>query len=138
MLLAVVLLGGAAILSRSMLSFHTSGPPETVSPQPQMPPPDCFWSVEAQAWVDMNGNGRWDKEEKPLAGVQFRFHEYTAGVSDSHGLATLFIFPAPCSGMEVAVSALSPPHYRPTTNQPLKVRGVGPVGNVLFGFRLVR
>lgn len=137
-LFAAVLLGGSAILSRSMLSFHAAGPPEAVSPPPPTPPPDCFWSVEAQAWVDTNSNGVWDKRETPLAGVQFRLHEYTAGVSDSRGMATLFIFPVQCSGVEIAVSALSPPRYQPTTKQPLKVRGVGRVGKVLFGFRHAR
>jgi hypothetical protein len=136
-LVAVVVLGGGAIIY-SMLSSHAVGRPQAVSSQPQVPPADCFWSLEAQAWVDTNGNDVWDKLEEPLAGVRFRLHGYTAAVSDSDGMGKLFIFPAACSGVEYAVSALPPPGYQPTTDQPLRGRGVGNVGKVSFGFRHVR
>ena len=113
-----------------------AGPRDAVSPTPIV---DCVWRAEAQAWVDTNGNGGWDKEEEPLAGVQFRLRGYTAGVSDSQGMASLFIFPVPCSvEVDVAVSALPPPGYQPTTDQPQSVPGEGNHRKVLFGFRHVR
>ncbi len=115
----------------------SAGPPRPASPSPPTPIVDCFWSLEAQAWVDTNGDGLRDKREGPLPGVRFQLNESPNVESDSHGVGKLFIFPANCSGMEMAVSALPPPGYEPSTDQPLKVRGAGDVGKASFGFRHV-
>jgi hypothetical protein len=99
---------------------------------------DCYWSVNFQAWVDADGNGVRDQGEEPLAGVRFRLSESFSAVSDSRGLGHVFLFPAGCEGMEYAVTALPPPGYQPTTDQPVKARGKGDVGTLSFGFRHVR
>jgi len=99
---------------------------------------NCSWNLEAQAWVDSDSNGVWDKQEEPLPGVQFRFRESGVGVSDNRGIARLSALFMGCEAPDVAVSALPPPSYEPTTKQPLLVRGVGDAGEARFGFRHVR
>lgn len=108
---------------------------------PPLPPTvirDCSWNLEAHSWVDSDSNGVWDKQEEPLPGVQFRFRESGVGVSDNRGIARLSALFVGCEAPDVAVSALPPPSYEPTTKQPLLVRGVGDAGKARFGFRHVR
>ena len=121
--------------------FGTARPPGATSLPPPADPPgplsDCFWSVEAEAWLDPNANGLWDKEEQPLAGVRFRL-DGDEKVSDSSGKAHFGVFPVWCQQqVEFEISALPPSGYEPTTLLPLRVRGLGPLGKCLFGFRRV-
>lgn len=109
-----------------------------VPPRPPIPIRDRFWTLEARAWVDSDNNGVWGKKEEPLPGVQFRVREYAGGVSDNRGSAHWYASLVGCEKPDMAVSALPPPAYQPTTKQPLLVRGVGDAGTALFGFRHVR
>src|SRR5260221_695137 len=52
----------------------SAGSPRPASPSPPTPIVDCFWSLEAQAWVDTNGDGLRDKREGPLPGVRFQLN----------------------------------------------------------------
>jgi hypothetical protein len=117
---------------------RSEGSRKAASPPPPTLIVDCFWKLETRSWVDTNGNGEWEEQEKPLAGVRFRLRGYETGLSNRLGLAILREAIVPCSAGEVEVSALPPPGYEGGTAQPVKVRGAGDAGTALFGFRRIR
>ena len=53
---------------------------------------DCFYSATALAWLDENGDGRWDEGEPPLAGIEFILEPtaFSRTVSDENGVADIF------------------------------------------------
>ena len=124
-----VLAAGAAIFS---LYFRSS------DSEPQRALSDCGWSMSLVAWIDSNANGVRDSGEEPLQGVAFRIDQSVrdSAVTDSRGVAYLWMFPAPCESMELSLSAAPPPGYEPTTARTMKVRTTGTAGRS-FGFRRV-
>jgi hypothetical protein len=80
---------------------------------------DCFWSAQAFAWVDTDGNGTPDAGEPPLAGVAVTFSLTFLGgaTTDADGLAQLSgMHPGEClTSIEQNVVAVAPEGYVPTT-----------------------
>ncbi len=103
----------------------------------------------AKAWTDQNGNGVWDLNEMPLAGVKFEVinspHDYRfvdSPTSDENGEASLTTFPYTCDSLHRAnlVIQVTPPHgYRTTTPDQVVVTGdefPNALGRTyLFGFQ---
>ena len=110
--------------------------PLQVAPAPSpVPAADCFYSLEAEAWVDANGNGTREEGERPLAGVQFQSYGNAAGVSDSNGVARFGGLVPGCYPVDFRLSAVAPRGYRLSTEGSLRVQGLGPLGRRSFGFR---
>jgi hypothetical protein len=114
-----------------------SAPTPTFIPWPATG--DCGWVARPRAFVDTNGNGKWDNRERPLAGVSFHVDDVynhfedvaNEVISDSSGVGELFIFSAGCPNTEFEVYAIPPAGYTPTT--PARLPGDGPL---TFGFKL--
>lgn len=109
-------------------------------PTPTATPPvlaDCFWSAEALAWVDANGNGVQEADELPLAGVEINFNLTFLGgaTTDAEGTAHLSgMHPGECNPtLANSVVAQAPPGYTPTT--PLEVPYSESQALYAFGFK---
>jgi hypothetical protein len=80
---------------------------------------DCFWSVEAFAWNDADGDGTRDDGEPPLAGVAVRFSEsFLSGeTTDDDGTAHLtgMTTGACLPDLVINVIATAPEGYTATT-----------------------
>jgi hypothetical protein len=87
----------------------------------------------AKAWIDQNENGTWDKNELPLARVEFvvinnqQEQEFVdKSTSDESGKATLLTFPYTCNslhGINLVVQATQPNGYRATTPEQVIISG---------------
>jgi len=108
---------------------------------------NCDWSETAHTWIDENENGFWDKDEKPLAGVQFVIDDVNfdhllplEAVSDKNGKAKLFLFPIDCNvnKAKILLYAITPDGYKPTTSWrivvPIDVVAGIQSGDFQFGF----
>lgn len=92
--------------------------------QNEPPNLNCDWSEAARVWIDENENGLWDHDESPLAGVQVIIDDVNSddlipaiAVSDSNGMAELFIAPLNCNvnRTKLFLYAIPPEGYKPTT-----------------------
>ena len=107
---------------------------------------DRGFGVRARSWVDSNGNGTWDVNEVPLAGVTLVvLGDQRSQPSDATGFAGVaFIGGCEAEGMEAKAAAESPLGFTFTTPQTLTVTlqpqrpegGVTPM--VEFGFQPTR
>ena len=101
--------------------------------------PDCEWNGVVKTWIDANGNGQWDEDEAPLAGVNcFAEGSYSVGVgeavSNQHGEARLSTMLAGCPEEGIlTVWVEPPPGYRLVTQGRLPVR-LYDTEPLLFGF----
>jgi hypothetical protein len=81
---------------------------------------DCFWSADAFAWVDTNGNGAPDEGEPPLAGVQVNFSLtfFSGGTTGPDGTAHVSgMHPGGCNpDLANSLIAVAPEGYAPTTD----------------------
>jgi hypothetical protein len=101
---------------------------------------DCGWSVQGEAWVDQNGNQKWDDGELPLPGVRFSFlpsGKFVDGqvqaTSNQDGIATMSLMLAGCpKDAELKVSVDVPDGYWTPESQ-ITLEGLGP-DVVQFGF----
>jgi hypothetical protein len=93
-------------------------PQVTPTPTPEILA-DCFWSAQAFAWIDADGDGARDEGEQPLAGVEVNFSlTFLSGeVTGADGLAHVTgMHPGSClSNVTINVVATPPQGYAPTT-----------------------
>jgi len=96
---------------RALVPTPTATPVEVLA--------DCFWSADAFAWVDANGNGAQEADEPPLAGVEINFNLtfLSSATTDAEGKAHLSgMHPGECNpALANSVVAQAPPGYAPTT-----------------------
>lgn len=99
---------------------------------------DAAWSVAAKAWLDTNGNGRPDADEKPLPGISV--HGVIASISravtvttNANGMAELYIFPTDLNP-EGEVYVDEPQQYRLTTLGRYTTSNTSANKPLLFGF----
>jgi hypothetical protein len=87
---------------------------------------DCGWVAEARAFVDGNANGKWDRGERPLAGVAFHVDDVLSGIQDvgeyeaisgTSGSAELLVRRLCSSASDLGVYAVPPAGYIFTTHQ---------------------
>jgi hypothetical protein len=111
-------------------------PRATPSPSPEIIA-DCFWSAEAFAWNDADGDGTRDDGEPPLAGVEVRFSEsFLSGeTTDEDGIAHLTgMTPGAClPDLVINVIAMAPDGYSATT--PTTLEHGSREGRYEFGFK---
>lgn len=128
-----------------------TSPAEAPTPSPDMPVvsfADCGWGATAQAFVDKNANGKWDKGEQPLAGVSFQvddvlndFHDVARPddsgslTSGKNGTVTMSVWLPGCPEVKFEVYAVPPPGYMPTTPQRLPVDRLDIDETFTFGFK---
>jgi hypothetical protein len=104
----------------------------------------CVWDGSISSWVDENRNGKWDKGEPPLEGVQFHVNNTKRGLkdigsrttSDWNGHADVNVDLIGCPSARFEVYAVPPIGYRFVTNEVVQVEGPG-YGNgdsIQFGF----
>lgn len=127
---------------------EASPTPDTSRPNPTVEIlADCLWVRGAEAFVDVNGNKRWDRGEPPLSRVRFHvddtLNHFTdvAGeaVSDAHGMTQLYVGLPGCPAVEFEVYAEVPAGYILTT--PARISHVAAEIHeepVAFGFQAVR
>lgn len=98
--------------------------------------PDCLISVEAKAWSDTNGNGLWEKDEKPLAGVELTIPNHsTGGITDDKGVAQMAFLESCYKTPEIAITeATTPDSMLATTPLQQEYRYDGHMPQ--FGFKL--
>ncbi|MEZ4644909.1 MAG: hypothetical protein R3E31_19625 [Chloroflexota bacterium] len=90
-------LASLGLLLFALLAACTPSVTETAVP-PQAPSPtaeimaDCFQTVTARAWLDVNGDGVQDEGEPPLPGIEFVLEPtvYSRTTSDENGMAHIF------------------------------------------------
>jgi hypothetical protein len=109
----------------------------------------CYLGT-AKAWIDANGNGLWDDQELPLAGVAFELMDGISEknylyepVSGENGEFFLSVFPNTCESLadfELELRATAPEGYRPTTPTVMPITRAElldtEMGDYLFGFIL--
>ncbi len=94
LILTILLLGAAACTPRtadpSPVRGTPSAEPERASREAEILA-DCFQPVTAFAWLDENGDGVQDADERPLAGIQFVLEPsvYSRATSAEDGLADI-------------------------------------------------
>jgi len=103
---------------------------------------DCEWVVHGEAWIDENGNSRWDAGEPPLPGVLFSFYGIPSvrfiesemqATSNQDGVVDVSLVMAGCSELNQLVSVEVPEGY--WVREPrILLEGRGP-DVVSFGFR---
>lgn len=103
---------------------------------------DCMWRGTAKAWIDENGNGNWDANERPLSGVSFhiddvhnKYNDVGGAVSNAGGIADLSVWLPGCPNVAFEIYVIAPTGYRSTTQPRVSIRGEGPF---LFGFAAER
>lgn len=111
-----------------------------------LPPPygdmisECFPSRSAQVWEDTNGNGLFDEDEEPLAGIAVTLYAFPRdnrsfpSQTDKDGVAKLNgigDFGPQCDELEVAVSV--PGNYLPTTPTEINLAGIPSDELLYFG-----
>jgi len=122
----------------TMSSLAFAGPFQAAPTVSPVPPADCFFFVDAEAWVDTNGNGTRDKGERALAGVPFQMNTNAAGLSDDKGVLRLGGLVPGCHPVDIRLSAVAPKGYRLSTAGSVRVQGLGQLGKRSFGFRPLR
>ena len=105
---------------------------------------DCGWNTTVLSWVDENGNGKWDRGESPLEGVQLHVNDTlnnyedvgSRSTSDWNGRSNVSVWLPGCPSARFEVYALPPTGYQSTTNNTVQITGPG-YGNrdrIQFGF----
>lgn len=137
----------AIVLGSRLLGVHETAPVPPRATGPSGPPttptpvPDCLYSVEPKAWVDANANGVREKEEPPLAGVEFHVTGGARATSDATGAFKqdaghiVILAWRGCPGVDVELSARAPAGYEPTTPAVVRLQGEVTFGERAFGFR---
>lgn len=96
---------------------RAASPPATATPEVLA---DCFWSAQAFAWVDTDGNGQREAGEPPLAGVAVNFSLtfYSGATTDAEGVAHVSgMHPGACDpALANSLVATAPDGYAPTTD----------------------
>jgi hypothetical protein len=92
----------------------------------------CIFGT-AKAWTDQNENGNWDKNEPPLAGVEFLVinsqqepEYFDKSISNKSGEASLFTFPYTCDslrGNNLVIKVTPPIGYQTTTPDQIIIPG---------------
>ena len=115
--LRLQVIGALALLM--VLACQAVQPPLPVSTATPEILADCFFSAEAFAWLDANGNGLRDEGEPPLAGVEVNFSlTFLSGATTGpDGLAHVSgMYPSACdSSLANSLVATAPEGYAPTT-----------------------
>jgi hypothetical protein len=116
-LLVVALGAGLALACRAAGAWLA--PPPTPTPTVEILA-DCFWSADAFAWVDANGNGAPDDGEPPLPGVDVNFTLtfLSGGTTGPDGTAHVGgMHPGECNpALANRLVAVAPAGYVPTTD----------------------
>jgi len=92
---------------------------------------DSFWKIEANAWIDSDGNGKQDADELPLAGVEFKLSGYGRGLSDEAGRYVSRPISGCGSTPTFTLTATPPDGYALTTPGVVQFQGDG---KAAFGF----
>jgi hypothetical protein len=129
----------------------TVSPAESPTPYPEVTVisfADCAWGATAQAFDDRNGNGKWDKGEPPLAGVNFQIDDVLnnfQGVaftdegksltSGKNGTVNMYVGLPGCPDVKFEVYAVPPAGYVPTTPERVPVGELDVDETFVFGFK---
>ena len=105
---------------------------------------DCAWNATGEAWLDTNGNGVWDPDERPLGNVQFHVDDThnnyidaaEPSITDHNGQTGLYVWMPGCPKVDLEVYAEAPAIYQPTTEKRVEVDLQQERAIVQFGFEL--
>jgi hypothetical protein len=105
-----------ALACRAASSRFMPAPVPTATPEVLA---DCFWSAQAFAWIDSDGDGTRDEGEQPLEGVEVNFSLtfFSGETTGADGVAHVAgMHPGACDAtLENSVVAKAPEGYEPTT-----------------------
>jgi ligand-binding sensor domain-containing protein len=104
---------------------------------------DCAWDATAQAWVDLDHNGKRDQNDPPLPGVMFHvddiLNKYVdvagrTGLSNWKGESKLSVWLPGCPSARFEIYPDTPPGYRPISEMRIAANVRSSGKTFTFGF----